>query len=235
MKRIGKVTVFLLSAALGMMVGRELTHRPTMAAPRNPTGLEASGGIPVWPWMPGGLTWAPTKYSATPYSVNQVNDAALPQGQRAVVKPGAEGTVLSVGATKATIRPSSPATVANGTAPVHQLHVGAQTYSYDRVMTMMTTAYNGSLAMNGPSGAVAAWNGQPLKPGDVAVDPTVIKLGTYLYIDGYGPARAVDTGSAVVGEHVDLFVNESAASVGLYGIQFHKVYWLIGPPPGFSA
>jgi len=59
--------------------------------------------------------------------------------------------------------------------------------------------------MNGRWGAVAAWDGKPLHYGDVAVDPSVIPLGTYLYIDGYGVARAVDTGSAIWGDHVDLF------------------------------
>jgi 3D (Asp-Asp-Asp) domain-containing protein len=38
----------------------------------------------------------------------------------------------------------------------------------------------------------------------VAVDPSVIPLGTRLYIPGYGQAIAADTGSAVVGHIIDL-------------------------------
>jgi 3D (Asp-Asp-Asp) domain-containing protein len=38
----------------------------------------------------------------------------------------------------------------------------------------------------------------------VAVDPNVIPLGTRLYIPGYGEALAADTGSAVIGNIIDL-------------------------------
>ncbi|NMP24093.1 G5 and 3D domain-containing protein [Sulfobacillus harzensis] len=201
----------------------------------SPTELSATGGIPAWPWLPGGVAWHHGLFKAVPYPVKTVKDNAMPKGQRDVLHPGTEGTVMSVGSAKATVSPPFPATVAEGTAPVHTLVVHGVKYRYDRVMTMMTTAYNASYAMNGPSGAVAAWNGQPLKPGDVAVDPSVIPLGTYLYIGGYGPARAVDTGSAVFGDHVDLFFNESALRIAMYGIQFHKVYVLTTPPPNFHG
>jgi 3D (Asp-Asp-Asp) domain-containing protein len=39
----------------------------------------------------------------------------------------------------------------------------------------------------------------------VAVDPAVIPIGSKLYIDGYGPARAVDTGAMIKGNRIDLF------------------------------
>ena len=41
--------------------------------------------------------------------------------------------------------------------------------------------------------------------GGVAVDPNLIPLGSKLYIEGYGPARAVDTGRAIKGNRIDLF------------------------------
>lgn len=45
--------------------------------------------------------------------------------------------------------------------------------------------------------------------GVVAVDPKVIPLGTRLYIDGYGFARAEDTGGAIKGDKIDLFLDTS--------------------------
>ena len=47
--------------------------------------------------------------------------------------------------------------------------------------------------------------GLPVGPGLVAVDPSVIPLGTRLTIPGYGEGVAADTGSAVQGYTVDLW------------------------------
>lgn len=236
--RKAQMAAFLGVLSLGMAVVVQTSIHPRTghAYSMVPAAtLQAIGGIPAWPWLPGGVTWNHGNFQALPYPVKTVNDASLPQGQSLVVRPGTEGTVLAVGSTKATVAPPTTATIAKGTAVVHTLTVHGATYHYDRVFSVMTTAYNASFAMNGPSGGVAAWNGQPLKPGDVAVDPSVIPLGTYLYIDGYGPARAVDTGSAVWGDHIDLFFNASAMRIALYGIQYHKVYVLTQPPPGFKG
>lgn len=40
----------------------------------------------------------------------------------------------------------------------------------------------------------------------IAVDPKVIKLGTKVHVEGYGYAIAGDTGSAIKGNKIDLFV-----------------------------
>ena len=40
----------------------------------------------------------------------------------------------------------------------------------------------------------------------IAVDPKVIKLGTKVYVEGYGYAIAGDTGSAIKGKKIDLFI-----------------------------
>lgn len=41
----------------------------------------------------------------------------------------------------------------------------------------------------------------------IAVDPTVIPLGSIIYIEGYGYFIAEDTGSAVKGRRIDVFVD----------------------------
>jgi 3D (Asp-Asp-Asp) domain-containing protein len=69
----------------------------------------------------------------------------------------------------------------------------------DPVMMMECTAYT--------------WTGQRTKSGTwpavgtAAVDPKVIPLGTKLYIEGYGPAVALDTGGDIQGQIIDLYMD----------------------------
>jgi 3D (Asp-Asp-Asp) domain-containing protein/peptidoglycan hydrolase CwlO-like protein len=48
--------------------------------------------------------------------------------------------------------------------------------------------------------------GLPVGPGIVAVDPTVIPLGTRMSIPGYGDGVAADTGSAIKGARIDVWI-----------------------------
>jgi 3D (Asp-Asp-Asp) domain-containing protein len=49
--------------------------------------------------------------------------------------------------------------------------------------------------------------------GTVAVDPRVIPLGSHLWVEGYGPGIAVDTGGAIRGRKVDLFMTSRGECV----------------------
>jgi 3D (Asp-Asp-Asp) domain-containing protein len=53
-------------------------------------------------------------------------------------------------------------------------------------------------------------SGRPAGHGIVAVDPSVIPLGTRMYIPGYGHAVAGDTGGAIRGRRIDLGFNSNA-------------------------
>ncbi len=55
-------------------------------------------------------------------------------------------------------------------------------------------------------------SGLPVGPGIVAVDPTVIPLGTRMFIPGYGPGIAADTGTAIKGNIIDLWMPSTAAA-----------------------
>lgn len=50
-------------------------------------------------------------------------------------------------------------------------------------------------------------NGHYVHYGAVATDPRVIPTGTRMYVPGYGYARAEDTGGAVRGRHIDVWVS----------------------------
>lgn len=66
------------------------------------------------------------------------------------------------------------------------------------------------------SGTTAS--GLPVHHGAIAVDPRVIPMGTRLFVPGYGRGRALDTGSAVKGLHVDLWM-ASCAQARLWGVR----------------
>lgn len=68
-------------------------------------------------------------------------------------------------------------------------------------MTVVATAYSGTGAT--ATGLAAGW-------GVVAVDPSVIPLGTRLSIPGYGSGVAADVGSAVSGAAIDLWFPSDA-------------------------
>jgi 3D (Asp-Asp-Asp) domain-containing protein len=55
-------------------------------------------------------------------------------------------------------------------------------------------------------------SGLPVGPGVIAVDPTVIPLGTRVFVPGYGPAIAADTGTAIKGNIIDLWMPSTAAA-----------------------
>jgi resuscitation-promoting factor RpfB len=69
-----------------------------------------------------------------------------------------------------------------------------------RTLNVYATWYTASSA--GGSGVTATGTG--VYKGIVAVDPTVIPLGTRMYIPGYGYGTAADTGGGIKGDIIDL-------------------------------
>lgn len=59
--------------------------------------------------------------------------------------------------------------------------------------------------------------------GTIAVDPTVIPLGTKMYIPGYGIGTAEDTGGAIQGNIIDLFYE---GNHGWWNSQYLDIYIL---------
>ncbi|MGA8534906.1 MAG: ubiquitin-like domain-containing protein [Candidatus Tumulicola sp.] len=88
-------------------------------------------------------------------------------------------------------------------------------------MLMVATAYTANCA--GCGGVTAS--GRPAGRGVVAVDPRVIPLGTRLFIPGYGPAIAGDTGGAIHGLRIDLGFG-SLREATLFGRRQVTVYRL---------
>ncbi len=124
-------------------------------------------------------------------------------------------------------------------APMAQVAAWHQPQTIDGLkvagtLDLTATGYGPSAQDNYPYGATDYF-GRPLVPGDVAVDPNVIPLGTRLWVTGYTSpvlpqggflARAVDEGDAIQGNRIDLFINGSAATVSNFGVQHVTAYIL---------
>lgn len=91
--------------------------------------------------------------------------------------------------------------------------------SYSKVMMMEATAYAGH-------GITASGNPTSRNPNGystIAVDPRVIPMYSKVYVEGYGYAIALDTGGAIQGNRIDLFMN-SEAECNSWGRRTVKVY-----------
>lgn len=108
-------------------------------------------------------------------------------------------------------------------------------YRIKNVYTMRATAYDLSYASTGKVPGDPAYgitrSGTQARPGVVAVDKRLIPLGTTLYVESldhmpdYGFSLAEDTGSAIIGKKIDLFIGNTA-SARRFGVRYVKVYEL---------
>ena len=90
--------------------------------------------------------------------------------------------------------------------------------NYRKVLDVKATAYH-------CAGTAYGASGNPCRYGTIAVDRKVIPLGTKCYIEGYGYAIANDTGGAIKGNIIDLYMS-SDYQVSLWGVRNTKIYIL---------
>ena len=98
------------------------------------------------------------------------------------------------------------------------------TNNYKEVYTMMSTAYAGD--------AITYMGTTPVRDPDgistIAVDPSIIPLGSKVYIPGYGLAIASDTGGLIKGNRIDLFLNSEDECIN-WGVQTVSLYLIAYP------
>lgn len=75
------------------------------------------------------------------------------------------------------------------------------------------------------SGGGTTASGKPAAEGRIAVDPSVIPLGTKVYVEGYGFAEACDTGGNIKGNTIDVYYN-AVSKCYAWGCRYVTIYIL---------
>ncbi len=88
-------------------------------------------------------------------------------------------------------------------------------------LKMIATAYSRSEEEGTADGITKS--GTMVRPGVVAVDPSVIPLGTEIIIEGLGVFIAEDTGGAIKGNRLDIYF-ESRKEAFEFGVQSVNVF-----------
>lgn len=145
--------------------------------------------------------------------------------------------------TRELLRPRAPATRAEVAMLIHQVLAPAYRerkvavvdglpIRYAEEMEMRATAY----ATGEPGVGVWTYSSVRVRVGVVAVDPTVIPLGTFLYVEGFGYAIAADIGGAIKGNKIDLYTEDYHEAAYRFGVQRRRVYILDPlPVPGQAS
>jgi len=157
-----------------------------------------------------------TEEETIPFTEKRIADQSLPDGATQIRQAGQEGVRLKKfevttengkvvrrkELSSDVVKEAQPQVVAfGGNNRGRGLPAAARGGSLDvqRVLEMTATAYT-------HTGDPTASGVMPYV-GGVAVDPKVIPLGANLFVEGYGYAKAVDTGGLIKGSRIDLFLN----------------------------
>ena len=120
-----------------------------------------------------------------------------------VYKDGVEASRI-ITSTKTIVEPQNEIVV-KGTGQVYASR-GGENIKYKEKLNCVATAYSGDRTT--ATGRAPVRN--PSGISTIAVDPSFIPLGSKVYVEGYGYAIASDTGGAIKGNIIDLFLNSSS-------------------------
>lgn len=166
---------------------------------------------------------------AIPCGVERTSDPTLEKGLTRTLSSGKDGVALSrvrityhngkevkrAVVSSKTLQEPSRRVIAMGT--ITAVSRGSHLLNFREAKYMEASAYTytGYRTATGKTPAV----------GMVAVDPSVIPMGSRLYIEGYGFAHAADTGGAIKGNRLDLFMEDRSQCLS-WGRRTVKVYLL---------
>ena len=168
-----------------------------------------------------------------PFPIVRQPDPMMEKGMEAVVEHGVPGKKLATVRqmfedgreagfdilSEKVLEEPRPEVLRVGTREANDSSRG--TLRFQKMLVMEATAY--TPFDDGQSGLTAS--GIPARRGVVSVDPRVIPLGTRVYVMGYGPALAADTGGAIKGAKIDLCIEDYNEAIR-FGRRTVEVYIL---------
>lgn len=175
-----------------------------------------------------------------PFKVLRWAAPELEQGQTKVIREGQEGIIKKtvrvvyedgrpVNRTivdSEVVQPVVDRIIGEGTrTPSLTIDTPHGRFAYVEVREMVATGYEPGPISTGEWSDGLTFTGLKAQRGVVAVDPTVIPLGTKLYIEGYGEGIAADIGGAIKGNRIDLCFDTYEEAIQ-WGRRTVKVYIL---------
>lgn len=174
------------------------------------------------------------------YETIKRTDPSLEKGKEKIITEGQEGlisrtyeltrengkTISKELVSEKTVQEKVDQVVAIGTkekkATVTKVSSPSTSSSSAEEYHVTATAYTSGC--NGCTGKTATGINLRANPNAkvIAVDPSFIPLGTKVYVEGYGYATAADTGGAVSGKKIDVFV-PSTADAYSWGVKTVKI------------
>lgn len=157
-----------------------------------------------------------------PFKTVKKNDSSMAEGEKKVITEGQQGKdkvtyeVMYIDGEEASrkelsrenIKPAANEVVAVGT----KVKFNDKLYSRKLVVKAYSYTGGGTTAM-----------GTRARVGEIAVDPSVIPLGTNVYIPGVGARRAEDTGGNIKGNTIDIYMNTQSECIN-WGVRYITIY-----------
>ena len=164
-----------------------------------------------------------TKEEKIEFKTVTKDDSSLDEGTSKVVTEGKEGKakvtykvtyVDGVESSRSeisreTLTAAVDKVVANGT------RINFDGQSYSRKLVVKAYAYH--------TGGGRTAYGTEARVGEIAVDPSVIPLGSEVYIEGVGARRAEDTGGDIIGNTIDIYMGSNAECIS-WGVRYVTIY-----------
>jgi 3D (Asp-Asp-Asp) domain-containing protein len=129
----------------------------------------------------------------------------------------------------------NPVTVLSASSPaVQQVTKKGITFGVKQILTdVVLTAYDAGFNSTGKTESHPQYgitfSGTRVQEGrTVAVDPRVIPMGWWVYIEGYGFRKAEDKGSGVKGKHIDIYFDDGDYA-NKFGRKRGATVYIVGP------